>query len=158
MVKKNLPKPVPIIKTKELILQIAEDGGLSKKTFLEECKANNCNGAFNPKNWDKYLQVIWKYRVLHSGPIVEQRCAICGEVMKVDPDLRGLFRLSPMTGMRCNDRHHFFMLLDADKIMQENKCSFEQAVQIVCFIEAGRTIVYEDKPFNFYTEEQYAEA
>jgi len=152
-VKKNLPKPVPIIKTKELILQIAEDGGLSKKIFLEQCKANNCNGAFNSKNWDKYLQVIWKYRVLHSESTIEQRCAICGEVMKVDPELQGLFRDSPMTGMRCNDWHHFFMLLEADRLSKKNKISFEEALAMVKEFDKNHVLVESIVPFNPVTME-----
>jgi hypothetical protein len=150
MAKKFVPQHTPEVRDKDKILVIAEDYGLTKKIFLDECKANNVGGVFDVKNWDRYMQVIRNYRILHPIPKPKQLCPICGEEMHVDPNLIGRFRSSPMTGMRCNDRHHFFMLLEAARIQEENKCTFEESVIIVCFLESKRTLVVQEVPYNLY--------
>jgi hypothetical protein len=153
MVKKEkFPKPV-IIKTKEKILQIAADSGIQKDLFLELCKKANCNGSFKTENWEKYLQVIRNHQILYPKPAPEQHCAICGELMTMDKDLRGLFRDSPMTGMRCSNRHHFFMLLEADRIRLTKGISFEDAVEIVKKFDETHILTYVKVPYDIITME-----
>lgn len=127
----KIQKIPEIERTKENILRICADHGMSEKIFIEEIKKNNCNGPFKPEKWDHYLQVIRNWRLLHPMPRPKQYCLICGEVMHQDSKLVGLFKSSPMTGMRCENRHHFFMLLAADGIRVSQGKTMEEAIEIV---------------------------
>jgi hypothetical protein len=127
----KVQKAPEIERSKENILKICADYGMNEKTFLEEIKKNSCNGPFKPEKWDKYLLVIRNWRLLHPMPRPKQYCAICGEEMHQDSKLVGLYKNSPMTGMRCENRHHFFMLLAADGVMKSKGITFEEAVEIV---------------------------
>ena len=127
----KVQKAPDIERTKENILRICADYGMSEKTFIEEIKKNDCKGSFKPEKWDKYLLVIRNWRLLHPMPKVKQYCMICGEVMHQDSKLVGLYKNSPMTGMRCEERHHFFMLLAADGIRVSKGITMEEAIQIV---------------------------
>ena len=120
-----------IEKTRENIIRIAKEHRMSEAVFVSEIKKAKCNGSFKPENWERYLKVITTWEMLNPVVPPKPTCPICGEIMGVDRELAGLYRRSPMTGQRCSNRHHFFMLLEASRIAETKGITFEGAVEVV---------------------------
>jgi hypothetical protein len=131
------PKKVKVNpnQTIERLLRIAQDNGMTEKVLKEEILKCTGKAAFNAKNWQKYLQLISNWRFFHPAPrIPSPPCPICGASQGVDSSLAGLYKAhSPsMRGLRCNaNKHHFFMMMEVDRLVKMKGITLEEAIQRV---------------------------
>jgi hypothetical protein len=126
-------------RTRERILAIALEHGMAESVFVSEIKRNRCNGAFKPGHWDKYVQVITKWEFFNRSRLAPPPppCPVCGGEQFHDHDLVGKFKShSPMTGLRCHTVHHFYMVMEADRIAEKETIPFELALEKVKMKEA----------------------
>lgn len=85
-------------KTKENIILIAAEYGMTEQDFRYMIKRSKLAGPFDPEKWKEYVEAI-----SHLPP-----CPLCQGDQMAERSLIGLFH-SPR-GLRCRiNRHHFFI-------------------------------------------------
>lgn len=86
-------------KTKDNILQIAADRGISEKMFISILKSKKIEGQFDPEKWSLYMEIITR----------ELPCPLCGGDQRQYRELAG--RWGSAGGVGCRQhRDHFFTL------------------------------------------------